>query len=131
VDIAMRERIAQAEGSFENRMLEIIVAAATVTDTAGRRPHWTAAAWLLERRWPEDYGRRVPALHVAAQQAVHVDEGPRAVPTVPLVERVAGILRVLDGAGKLDEARELQRDRGETAGLAKERELVGNAGGDG
>jgi hypothetical protein len=34
-------------------------AALALIQQAARQPqHWTAAAWLLERRWPEAFGRR-------------------------------------------------------------------------
>lgn len=50
------DELAQAEARGAVRALEVIQAAA-----AG--PHagqWQAAAWLLERRYPDSYGRRPP-----------------------------------------------------------------------
>lgn len=42
----------KAEGMMARNALALIVRAAQ------DRRHWTAAAWLLERRYPEAYGRR-------------------------------------------------------------------------
>lgn len=42
----------KAEGEMARNCLALIVRAAQ------ERRHWTAAAWLLERRYPETYGRR-------------------------------------------------------------------------
>tara|TARA_S200002703_G_scaffold6027_1_gene6744 strand:+ start:450 stop:881 length:432 start_codon:yes stop_codon:yes gene_type:complete len=43
--------IKKAEATCERRCLDLISSAAE----AGR---WQAAAWILERRWPESWGRR-------------------------------------------------------------------------
>jgi hypothetical protein len=37
--------------------------------TADGRPDWRAAAWALEKAFPEDYGRRAAAARPAAAQA--------------------------------------------------------------
>lgn len=47
------ELIEEAEATAEMRWLRIIEEAA-LADTK----NWTAAAWRLERKWPEEYGRR-------------------------------------------------------------------------
>jgi len=60
------QRIGIAEGEAAQRWLAQIEQAAqgkTVTDTDGNQvvlvpPCWQAAAWKLERRYPEAYGRR-------------------------------------------------------------------------
>lgn len=49
------EIVARAEGIGAVQLLEAIDAAAS----AG---NWRAAAWILERRYPEEYGRRVHEL---------------------------------------------------------------------
>ena len=50
--VAFVADIEKALGQWECGRLAGIVA-------AGKQPrHWTANAWLLERRWPERYGRR-------------------------------------------------------------------------
>lgn len=98
-DAAMRDRIAEAEGQFESQMLQHIAAAAALVDHRGNRPHWTAAAWLLERRWPEEYGKRTPEFRVAPIEPTSVSPPP--LPDSALKERLAGILEVLDRAGQL------------------------------
>ena len=53
---------------------EAVNAAACMTRIvrAADEGHWQAAAWILERRHPEDYGRRVQELRHSGQ----VDTGP-------------------------------------------------------
>lgn len=46
------ERVEMAEGVAQARLLTII------RDAARLPQNWTAAAWLLERRWPDAYGQR-------------------------------------------------------------------------
>jgi len=48
---ALVEAMAQAEAESATTALQVVRAAAL----GGQ---WQAAAWLLERRWPDDYGRR-------------------------------------------------------------------------
>lgn len=47
------ERVKQAEAEAESRMVETIVEASVDT--------WQAAAWYLERRYPDDFGKRIRA----------------------------------------------------------------------
>ena len=47
------EAVQKAEGEMARNCLAAIVRAAQ------QRQHWTAAAWLLERRFPDAYGRRM------------------------------------------------------------------------
>jgi len=47
------EAFEKAEGTMARNALAAVVRAAQ------RPQHWTAAAWLLERRFPETYGRRM------------------------------------------------------------------------
>jgi hypothetical protein len=52
--VAFVAAIEKALGQWECDRLARITA-------AGKQPtNWTANAWLLERRWPERYGRRTP-----------------------------------------------------------------------
>jgi len=41
---------------------------------AAREGTWQAAAWYLERKYPDDYGRRVPTIEVTQQVGVQVVE---------------------------------------------------------
>lgn len=46
-----REQVEKAEGQFVARNVALIQKAAIET--------WTAAAWLLERRYPDEFGRKL------------------------------------------------------------------------
>lgn len=46
-------RVTKAEAEAESRMVETIVEASVDT--------WQAAAWYLERRYPDDFGKRIRA----------------------------------------------------------------------
>lgn len=48
--LELYEAVSLAEGTFEISALRLIQKAALTS--------WYAAAWLLERRWPERWGRR-------------------------------------------------------------------------
>ena len=50
--VALFDELEKAEGAF------VIRALAQIADAA-RKGQWTAAAWTLERRYPEEYGRRL------------------------------------------------------------------------
>ncbi len=60
-DPQFAEDLARAEENIEIHMLRALKSAAT-TDR-----YWRAAAWLLERTNPEDFGARRPDLYTAAQ----------------------------------------------------------------
>jgi IS30 family transposase len=62
-DAVFADALARAEEAVEVDSLRAIRRAAQ-TDR-----YWRAAAWLLERRNPEDYARRGPRLYSAAQVA--------------------------------------------------------------
>lgn len=49
-DPTLQERIDEALGVWEDSLLQHITVAAVKS--------WQAAAWLLERRWPERFGQR-------------------------------------------------------------------------
>ena len=51
--VDLLERVKQAEAEAEARMVETVVEASVDT--------WQAAAWYLERRYPDDFGRRLRA----------------------------------------------------------------------
>jgi hypothetical protein len=50
-DPAFSDQVKDAEGEGVVELIDIIRQSA--------RENWTAAAWILERRYPQDYGRRV------------------------------------------------------------------------
>ncbi len=51
---AFAERLRQTENSQEYTHLK------NIQDAAKQDKYWRAAAWVLERRFPDDYGRRGP-----------------------------------------------------------------------
>lgn len=65
-DETFRDAVEKAESDAQKTLLHRILMSAetgmTVTrqngDTVEYPGQWTAAAWILERRWPELYGRR-------------------------------------------------------------------------
>jgi hypothetical protein len=59
-----RTAIKRAEGAVERRWMGLI-------ERAARDPkHWTAAAWLMERRWPEKYALRMARMIEAEREAM-------------------------------------------------------------
>jgi hypothetical protein len=69
------------EGEGDNRT-ERVVERVTTTETA--EPLWTAAAWLLERRRPAEFGRRVELT------------GADGTPLVPKEDRAAALAEALE-----------------------------------
>ncbi len=61
---AFRRAIKKAQAMHERRLLGRI-------DTASRDPkHWTAAAWILERRYPEKYALRLTRMLEKEREAM-------------------------------------------------------------
>lgn len=57
---ALDEEAKKAEVTHKRELLDAVRAAAL-----SERRHWTAAAWLLKRRWPEEYGLNRAAAYEA------------------------------------------------------------------
>lgn len=78
-------QLEEAEARFE------VAALSAVVDAAFEPAHWTAAAWLLERRFPSRWGRARLRLRAAPEDAapstVTVYFGGRNVPALPEGER--------------------------------------------
>ena len=68
--------------------------------TEERPPLWTPAAWLLERRFPAEFGRTV--LEHAGRIDGAPDDGPRVIKVIFVDEKAPGAMAELkaDGAGK-------------------------------
>jgi hypothetical protein len=60
-DEEFREQIAEAESQADVRALRLI------SRTAEQERYWRVAAWVLERRNPEEYGRRAPFTFTGTQ----------------------------------------------------------------
>lgn len=50
---ALKESLKRAEAECKGELLETIKA----TATREKNPQWTAAAWLLERKYPDEYAQ--------------------------------------------------------------------------
>ena len=53
VKVALVEGIKKAEAEYKETLLQSIMA----TATREKNPQWTAAAWLLERKYPDEFGK--------------------------------------------------------------------------
>ena len=60
-DPLFAEQLARAEENVEVGSL------GTIRRAAGQEKYWRAAAWLLERRNPDDFGHRPPGTYTADQ----------------------------------------------------------------
>lgn len=78
---SLSESLKKAEAEYKAELLEAIMA----TATREKNPQWTAAAWLLERRYPDEY----------AQTTRQRDDGREDVPQI--------VLGVTVSAAKSDE----------------------------
>ena len=78
VKVALVEGIKKAESQYKETLLQSIMA----TATREKNPQWTAAAWLLERKYPDEYAQTTRRAEVEA------DEVPKI--TLGVEVRVAG-----------------------------------------
>lgn len=66
---ALGEDFKKAEARYKQELLD------SIRETALSKPrYWTAAAWLLERKYPEEFGRPE-----TRKTAVEVDDAPKIV----------------------------------------------------
>ena len=66
---ALGEEFKKAEARYKQELLE------SIRETALSKPrYWTAAAWLLERKYPDEFGRPE-----TRKTAVEVDDAPKIV----------------------------------------------------
>ncbi len=79
---ALKQGLKKAEAEYKETLLQSIMA----TATREKNPQWTAAAWLLERKYPDEYaqttrkgedaGEDVPQIVLGVTvQTVRNDEG--------------------------------------------------------
>ena len=67
---ALKQGLKKAEAEYKETLLQSIMA----TATREKNPQWTAAAWLLERKYPDEY----------AQTARRVESEGEDVPQITL-----------------------------------------------
>lgn len=64
---ALGDEFKKAEAAYKEQLLN------TVRDAAfSKHQYWTAAAWLLERKYPEEYGRPETRRETAAEDAPRI-----------------------------------------------------------
>ena len=92
VKVALVEGIKKAEAEYKETLPQSIMA----TATREKNPQWTAAAWLLERKYPDEYGKAE-----RQRDDAKADAAPRIVLGVvaqPVQEKLPGF----DGEGRSD-----------------------------
>jgi len=67
---ALKQGLKKAEAEYKETLLQSIMA----TATREKNPQWTAAAWLLERKYPDEY----------AQTTRRADDAGEDVPQITL-----------------------------------------------
>jgi hypothetical protein len=85
-DEEFREEIADAESQADIRALKLI------RNTAQQERYWRVAAWLLERRNPEEYGRRAPHTFTGTQVTEFLLRGLREVVAAVPEEDLSDVL---------------------------------------
>ena len=76
--VALVEGLKKAEAEYKETLLQSIMS----TATRERNPQWTAAAWLLERRYPDEFAQ------TSRKTESEVDDIPKI--TLGVEVRVAG-----------------------------------------
>ena len=95
--VSFAARLDNAQAGFE-------IDAASTIYAACQDGKWRAAAWLLERRYPQRWGRRSQRAGATSRQRDEVSHAPpRAMPPAAALER--------GGEQKLIEARALEEER--------------------
>jgi hypothetical protein len=85
-DEEFREEVAEAESQSDIRALRLI------RNTAQQERYWRVAAWILERRNPEEYGRRAPHTFTGTQVTELLLRGLREVVTAVPEEVLPDVL---------------------------------------
>jgi hypothetical protein len=85
-DEEFREEIAEAESQADVRALRLI------RNTAQQERYWRVAAWILERRNPEEYGRRAPHTFTGTQVTELLLRGLRDVVAAVPDEKLPDVL---------------------------------------
>jgi len=85
-DESFREQLAAAQSDADIEALKLI------RRTADQEKYWRAAAWILERRNPDEYGRRAPNTFTGEEVMQILDRVLRTVmPSVP-AEKVEAVM---------------------------------------
>ena len=65
---ALSEALKKAEADYKGELLESIME----TATRQKNPQWTAAAWLLERKYPDEYAQTTRKNEDAGEDAPQI-----------------------------------------------------------
>ncbi len=108
---ALEQAESTAQIGFHGRVMKVASGEPDIRDdkgkviARGRAPNWRAAAWLLEKRWPAQYGTKEPPLigelNVGEGGTVKIEPGPpmpEAGEWAPYVEKLAEVTALLDKA---------------------------------
>ena len=68
---ALKESLKRAEAEYKGELLETIKA----TATREKNPQWTAAAWLLERRYPDEFAQTTRKGDSTTDDVPHISLG--------------------------------------------------------
>lgn len=66
---ALKQGLKKSEAEYKDQLLQKIEAAAE------KPQHWTAAAWILERKYPDEYGKAERTRDEKADDVPHISLG--------------------------------------------------------
>ncbi|WP_308615469.1 hypothetical protein [uncultured Enorma sp.] len=68
---ALKQGLKKAEAEYKETLLQSIMA----TATREKNPQWTAAAWLLERKYPDEYAQTTRKVEAEGEDAPQITLG--------------------------------------------------------
>ena len=68
---ALSQGLKKAEAEYKETLLQSIMS----TATREKNPQWTAAAWLLERKYPDEYAQTTRKTETEADDMPHITLG--------------------------------------------------------
>ncbi|MBQ9042744.1 MAG: hypothetical protein IJ111_08010, partial [Eggerthellaceae bacterium] len=68
---ALKQGLKKAEAEYKDTLLQSIM----TTATREKNPQWTAAAWLLERKYPDEYAQTTRKVETEADDAPRITLG--------------------------------------------------------
>ena len=68
---ALKQGLKKAEAEYKETLLRSIMA----TATREKNPQWTAAAWLLERKYPDEYAQTTRKTEADTDDTPHITLG--------------------------------------------------------
>ena len=68
---ALKQGLKKAEAEYKETLLQSIMA----TATREKNPQWTAAAWLLERKYPDEYAQTARKVETEGEDVPQITLG--------------------------------------------------------